>query len=146
MNNQHNIFVFKQFYKDTWEDEVKSYIAEVEVSNNKIWYKNHPLLEKMDKELIPLGYYIKYDESGFANRSFKLKKNDDEADAIISNSEVCATVQIVSAFYDSEEAKEDKALMQGEDISNAYWIENQLIEIKDRIINRIQNKNKKHYT
>ena len=76
MDNQHERFVFRKFRKTSWEDEVKTYIAEIELAPNEIWYKSHPILKKINEELIPLGYYAKYEESGLDDISFQLTTGD----------------------------------------------------------------------
>ena len=142
---QHESFIFKQFQKSSWEEEVKKYIDELELSPNKIWYKSHPLLKKMNEELIPLGYYAKYGEFDSDNVFFQLKKNDDEADAIIMKDKNRETIQIVSAFYDKKEVVDDVALMRGVNNTSGGWEYERFKELQERTTERIKNKKNKHY-
>lgn len=145
MDVQHKDFLFKQFHKLSWEDEVKKYISGLEVPPNKIWYKSHPLLKKMNEELIPLGYYTKYGEFDSDNVFFQLKQNDDETDAVIMIDEIRETIQIVSAFYDKQEALDDAALMRGDNNSPAEWEYERLKELQNRTTERIKSKKNKNY-
>lgn len=146
MYTQHESFIFKQFTKNSWEEEVKKYIDELALPPNEIWYKSHRLLKKMNGELIPLGYYTKYEKSDSDNIFFQLKKNDDEADAVIMRDENRETIQIVSAFYDKEEALYDAALMRGENNTCGGWEYQRFKELQKRTNERINKKKSKNYT
>ena len=101
-------FAHKIFMRETWEEEVKSFILSLPQEGNPIWRKRARSLKKICEELVTLGYYVKYKYSSENNISFKLNPFEEKIDGFIYQNEMqIETVQISIAFYDKEENKLD---------------------------------------
>jgi hypothetical protein len=110
-------FAHEEFSADNWESLVKDYINNLECHENQIWYKNEKQNKKISEELITLGYYARYKYSPNPKISFRLNQIEGEEDGwICKNREILESVQTVIAYYDKEEAEEDRKIMKGEDV------------------------------
>lgn len=140
-----NDFVHKMFFADKWELLVKDYISNLQCDDNTIWYKKRERI-KISEELITLGYYIKYRFGQNTKISFRLNEIEGKEDGwIYENSNKLASVQIVIAYYEDEEAEEDNRTMKGEDIVPGGWDGDRIELLKQRIDQRIKKKIDKKY-
>jgi len=140
-----NDFVHRMFFTDKWEPLVKDYIRNLECDDNTIWYRKCKH-KKIHKELIPLGYYVKYRFGQNAKIPFRLNEIEGKEDGwIYENSNKPESIQIVNAYYEREEAKEDNRTIKGEDIVPGGWVRNRIELLKQRIDQRIKKKLDKKY-
>lgn len=146
MDDPYANFVYKQFEKNSWEGEVKPFIENLQLLPNKIWYASHPTLrKKVHQELISFGFYVKYNETVGESAIFYLNKNDDEVDGFLFEGEKRESVQIVSAFYEKNEAIGDRSLMSGTDMTGTVWEGDWLDQLQERIKERVHKKHGKSY-
>jgi hypothetical protein len=145
MNDPFATFAYKEFEKKSWEREVKSFIDNLPLLPRQIWYKSHRTLQKIHQELIPFGYYVKYDKQVGESALFYLNKKDDEADGYLLEGEKKESVQIVSAFYEEDEAIGDRLLMGGINVAEAVWEGDWLAQLQERLKERVHKKHRKNY-
>ncbi|MBI5181010.1 MAG: hypothetical protein HZA05_06370 [Nitrospirae bacterium] len=139
-------FVYKKFRASEWESEVKTYIDNLSVPSNSIWYREDRDLKKASEELITLGYYVKYKFGVVDSIQFCLNLSQDAVDGWISRSgKQIESVQIVTAFYDTEEVEQDKLIMSGKESCPGGWEIDRFEALKARVEQRIRNKVAKKY-
>lgn len=144
--NQFDV-VHKRFRANEWELEIKGYIDDLPVRPNSIWYKEDKILKKASEELITLGYYVKYKYG--VNDSIEFCLNPDEGTVdgwIFQDGEQSESVQIVIAYYEEEEAKQDELAMSGKDCCPGGWRFDRLEVLANRVEQRIRKKVEKKYT
>jgi hypothetical protein len=143
----HSDFVHKNFRANEWELEVKTYIDNLPVRSNLIWYKEARDLKKASEELITLGYYVKYKFGIVDSIQFCLNLSQDAVDGwIFQEGKQIESVQIVIAYYEEEEAKQDELTMSGKECCPGGWEIDRLEVLKTRVEQRIRKKVEKKYT
>lgn len=141
-----NDFAHGEFSADNWESLVKDYIANLECHENQIWYKDGKQNKKISEELITLSYYVKYKYGPNPKISFRLNQIEGEEDGwIYKNRGILESVQIVIAYYDKEEAEEDRKIMKGEDVVTGGWVGDRMKLLEQRVKQRIKKKIEKKY-
>lgn len=140
-------FVHKKFRASEWESEVKTYIDNLSVPSNSIWYKEDRDLKKASEELITLGYYVKYKFGVVDSIQFCLNLSQDAVDGwIFQAGKRIESVQIAIAYYEEEEAKQDELTMSGKECCPGGWEVDRFEVLKTRVEQRIRKKVEKKYT
>lgn len=138
-------FVHREFFANSWEPLVKDYISNLECDEKEIWYRKREH-NKIFKELIVLGYYVKYKYKNNPEISFKLNEVEGKTDGwIYKNCKILESVQIVIAHYEKKEAEEDNKLMNGEDTVPSGWESDRMKLLAARTVKRIKDKISKQY-
>ena len=144
----HSEFVHKNFRADEWESEVKAYIDNLSVPSNSLWHKETRELQKAKEELVTLGYYVKYKYGIVDSIQFRLNPSEDAGEDgwIFQEGKQIESVQIVIAYYDEEEAKQDELVMSGKECCPGGWTFDRLEVLTTRVEQRIHKKVEKRYT
>jgi hypothetical protein len=142
----HSDFVHKKFRANKWESELKEFIINLPVTS-KIWHRHDSDLKKASEELITLGYYVKYKYGVADSIEFNLNPPGDAVDGcIFDKGKQIESVQIVIAYYDKKEAKQDELIEKGEKCCFGGWRYDRLKELTYRVEQQISKKVKKKYT
>ena len=145
MKQNTNNFIHQMFNALSWEDEMKSFIKNIDCSDDVIWHRKREY-SKIHQELAPLGYYVKKRAKPGCSITFKLNNLEGKADGwIYEDEKIIENIQIAIGFYGKKEADIDKDIMNGKDITNGGWVWDKLEDLYNRIETIIENKDKKQY-
>jgi len=134
-------FAHKIVRADTWESEVKDFIQSLTLEPGSLWFREGEVLKKLSSELITLGYYVKYRYGADPAMTFCLNRAQGQVDGwVYSNDQQISSVQIVTAYYDTEEAIQDAELLCGGDVMAGSWVGDRLGQLTKRLDDRLKNK------
>jgi hypothetical protein len=134
-------FAHSLFRGDTWESEVKNFIQSLSLPPQSLWFREGEALKKLSSELVSLGYYVKYRYGADPAMTFLLNQVQGQVDGwVYSDGHQISAVQIVTAYYDTEEAAQDTELLRGVAVVPGGWVEDRLCQLTLRLVDRLQNK------
>lgn len=138
-------FAHQKFFASDWEAKLKNFIESLDCTDNIMWHRKRKH-KKLNEELATLGFYVKYRYGEDESITFKLNETEGKADGwIYKHGAQIESVQIVTAYYEQEEANIDRKIMSDEHIVPTGWVGDRINLLRDRVGKRVAKKSNMSY-